>query len=239
MQHHQAIQQRQLAASTMQHQLAASTMQYRQAIQQQQQQRHLAVSAIQQQRQPGASTIQQQQEQPPQLAASAMQHQQAVQQRQLAASTMRHQQAIQQQQQQHDLFATLYGELVAEARSQARECRIDVRTIVVRRDGGALRPGGILRDDLGIPPEVRAMNEMQKLVKRDVSAISTTAELARHAEKMQALRAAVVRKLQGKEAEKAQAAADGEANVKRKPEEDQEMLDAGCKIRKVECSRPH
>jgi hypothetical protein len=43
--------------------------------------------------------------------------------------------------------------------------------------------------------EVRAMNEMQKLVAWDVSVISTAAELARHAVQMQALRATVVGKL--------------------------------------------
>ncbi|KAK3122663.1 hypothetical protein QOZ80_8AG0616510 [Eleusine coracana subsp. coracana] len=147
--------------------------------------------------------------------AAEMQQQQ--QQRPPAAATA----AASRQSQKKQLFRALYGELLAEARGTAFECGANVRAIVFRPGGGA----GRRNDFLGAAPE----EAVRKMAARDVSAMGP-AELARHAARLQALRAAVARKLQ----EKMAGGEGGMVKVKREAEEQVEML-AGCsKIRRVQ-----
>ncbi|KAK3120964.1 hypothetical protein QOZ80_8BG0644050 [Eleusine coracana subsp. coracana] len=130
--------------------------------------------------------------------------------------------AASRQSQKKLLFRALYGELLSEARGTAFECGANVRAIVFRPGGGA----GRMNDFLGAAPEEQVV---RKMVARDVSELGSP-ELARHAARLQAFRAAVERKLQ----EKMAGGEGGMVKVKREAEEQVEMI-AGCsKIRRVQ-----
>ncbi|TVU43469.1 hypothetical protein EJB05_09944, partial [Eragrostis curvula] len=146
------------------------------------------------------------------------------------------------QQQQQAAFDALHGELVAEALAVATEFRVNVRTVAFLPDGyvgsggsDGEQPQVAAHEFPGIPPEVRARKMMRRLVAKDVSRMGN-AELAQHAARLLALRAAVVRKLREKE-EKKTAAAGGEGNVMRALEQQQETSAGAAgfaKIRRVE-----
>lgn len=90
-------------------------------------------------------------------------------------------------------FDAMHGALASEAHAAARELGVDVTTVAFRPDGG----GAVSHEFLGVAPEER----IRRLIAADVSAMGP-AELARHAARLQALRAALARKLSaGKEKE--------------------------------------
>jgi hypothetical protein len=85
------------------------------------------------------------------------------------------------------LFDAVHGELASEAHAVARDFGVDVLTVAVCPDGGAVN-----HEFLGVAPVER----VRRLLATDVTAMGP-AELAVHAARLRAVRAALTRKLQG------------------------------------------
>ncbi|KAK3120965.1 hypothetical protein QOZ80_8BG0644060 [Eleusine coracana subsp. coracana] len=101
------------------------------------------------------------------------------------------------------LFEPKHGELASEAHAVARELGVDVTTVAFRPGGGG--GGAVSHEFLGVAPAER----VRRLVETDVSAMGP-AELAQHAARLRAVRAALVSRMQGTEKKEKQGVVGGE-----------------------------
>lgn len=120
------------------------------------------------------------------------------------------------------MFDAMHGALASQAHAVAREFGVDVVTVAFRpaaagvgAEDAEAAERAVSHEFLGVSPEER----MRRLIATDVSAMGP-AELAKHAARLKALRAALVRKLQGTgKKEKQGVVIDGEVKVaERAPE---------------------